>query len=62
MAKKKMLKLPKAPKASASVEVKEAYLKRVAEIKKENARRAAENKKSEELSKRIAKARADFRK
>lgn len=57
-----MLKLPKAPKASASVEVKEAYLKRVAEIKKENARRAAENKKSEELSKRIAKARADFRK
>lgn len=62
MAKKKMLKLPKAPKAGASVAVKESYLKRVAEVKKENARRAAENKKSEELSKRIAKARADFRK
>lgn len=62
MAKKTMLKLPKAPKSSASVEVKEAYLKRLAEIKKENARRAAENKKSEDLTKRIAKARADFRK
>ena len=62
MAKKKMLKAPKAPKAGASVAVKEAYLKRLAEVKKENARREAENKKSEELSKRIAKARADFRK
>lgn len=62
MAKKTMLKLPKAPKASASVDVKERYLKKVAEIKKENARRQSENKKSEELSKKIAKARADFRK
>lgn len=62
MAKKKMLKMPKAPKTNASVEVKEAYLKRLAEAKKENARRATENRKSEELSKRIAKARADFRK
>jgi hypothetical protein len=62
MAKMKMLKMPKAPKASASVTVKEAYLKRLAEVKKENARREAENKKSAQLSQRIAKARADFRK
>ena len=62
MAKMKMLKAPKAPKAGASIAVKEAYLKRLTEVKKENARREAENKKSEKLSERIAKARADFRK
>lgn len=62
MAKLKMLKSPKAPKATASIAVKEAYLKRLAEIKKENARREAANKKSDQLSQRIAKARADFRK
>lgn len=62
MAKMKMLKMPKAPKASASVAIKEAYLKRLAEVKKENARREAENKKSSLLSQRIAKARSDFRK
>lgn len=62
MAKMKMLKMPQAPKANASVAVKEAYLKRLAEVKKENARREAENKKSAQLSQRIAKARADFRK
>lgn len=62
MAKMKMLKMPKAPKSTASVAVKEAYLKRLAEVKKENARREAENKKSVQLSQRIAKARADFRK
>ena len=62
MAKLKMLKMPKAPKATANVAVKEAYLKKLAEVKKENARREAENKKSESLSARIAKARADFRK
>lgn len=53
MAKLKMVKLPKAPKASASVVVKERWLQRVAEIRKENAKRAALNKKSEELSKKI---------
>lgn len=54
MAKLKMIKYPKAPKVSASVEVKERYLERVKEIDKENAKRKAINKKSEELSKKIA--------
>lgn len=54
MAKLKMLKAPKKPKMSASIETKENWLKRVAEIKKENAKRVALNKKSEELSKKIA--------
>ncbi|NMA84863.1 MAG: hypothetical protein GX962_13490 [Epulopiscium sp.] len=49
-----MKKLPKKPKASASVEVKENWLRRAAEVKKENARRARLNKRSEELSKKIA--------
>mgnify|MGYP003299638004 CR=1 FL=1 len=62
MAKLKMLKCPKAPKASASVAVKEAYLKRLAEVKKQNQYRASLNKKSEELSKKIASARASFHK
>ena len=54
MAKLKMLKAPKKPKASASVASKENWLRRAAEVKKENARRAAENRKSVELSKKIA--------
>lgn len=54
MAKLKMIKYPKKPKASASIESKERYLARVREIDKENAKRKAENKKSEELSKKIA--------
>lgn len=53
MAKLKMLKLPKRPKANASVAVKENWLKRAAEVKKENACRRAQNKKSDELSKKI---------
>lgn len=60
--KMKMKKLPKAPKRTASNEAKEAYLKKVAEIKAENRKREALNKKSEMLDKRIAQARADFRK
>ena len=60
MAKLKMLKRPKAPKASASVTAKENYLKRLADVKKENTRRAAINRKSEELSKRIQKAISGF--
>ncbi|MBR2368985.1 MAG: hypothetical protein IKA83_02385 [Paludibacteraceae bacterium] len=54
MAKLKMLKAPKKPKRSASIETKENWLKRAAEVRKENARRVALNKKSEELSKKIA--------
>lgn len=54
MAKLKMLKAPKKPKRSASIESKENWLKRVADIKRENAKRASLNKKSEELSKKIA--------
>ena len=54
MAKLKMLKLPKKPKASASVSVMENYLKRVSEVQKENRRREAENKKAENLRKKIA--------
>jgi len=54
MAKLKMLKYPKKPKTSASNATKENYLKKVAEIDKENKRREAENKKGDALSKRIA--------
>jgi hypothetical protein len=60
MAKLKMLKRPKAPKASASIAVKENYLKKLAAVKKENSRRASINRKSEELSKKIAKAVQSF--
>ena len=60
MAKLKMLKRPKAPKATASIAVKENYLKKLAAVKKENSRRASINRKSEELSKKIAKAVQSF--
>lgn len=49
-----MLKMPKKPKIGASVSVKENWLKRAADVKKENERRKRENKRSEELSKRIS--------
>lgn len=62
MAKLKILKMPKAPKATASCAVKEAYLKKLADVKRENLRRAAENKRSNALSQKIAQARANFRK
>ncbi len=61
MATLKMKKLPKAPKASASIQTKENYLKRVAEIKRENAKREAMNRKSDALSKKIAGVRRSFR-
>lgn len=61
MATLKMKKLPKAPKASASIQSKENYLKRVAEIKRENAKREALNRKSAALSKKIAGVRRSFR-
>jgi len=54
MAKKKMLKYPRKPKASASVKVMENYLERCKAIDKENAARTAENKKAEMLRKKIA--------
>lgn len=54
MAKLKMMKLPKKPKLSASVATKERWLARANDIKKENARRIAMNKRSMELSKKIA--------
>lgn len=56
MAKLKMLKAPKKPKASASVAVKENYLRRLAEVTKENNRRKAENQKSKMLDAKISKA------
>lgn len=54
MAKFTLKKYPKAPKQSASIEVKERYLARCKEIDKENAKRETERKKSEALSKKIA--------
>lgn len=60
MAKLKMIKLPKAPKAGASAAVKERWLQRASQIKSENARRAALNKKSEALTKRIQEVRANW--
>lgn len=62
MALLKMKKMPKAPKASASIQAKENYLKRVAEIKRENKKRAALNRRSEALTKKIAQARNSFSK
>lgn len=61
MAKLKMLKLPKAPKSNASVAVKERWLQRANEIKKENAKRAALNRKSEELTKKIQGLKSSWR-
>ena len=60
MAKMKLLKLPKAPKASASAAVKERWLQRASQVKAENAKRAALNKKSEELTKKIQEVRANW--
>lgn len=56
MAKLKMLKTPKRPKMSASNAVKENFLKKLAAVKKENARRKSENLKSAALDKRITSA------
>ena len=54
MAKLKMPKKPRKPKASASNATKEAFLKRYSEWQKECNRRKALNKKGETLTKRIA--------
>lgn len=66
-------KMPKAPKRTASNEVKQNYLKKLAEVKKtyakkladvkkENNRRIAANRQADALDKKIASARANFRK
>lgn len=60
MAKLKMIKLPKAPKASASAATKERWLQRASQIKAENTKRAALNRKSEALTKRIQEVRANW--
>lgn len=60
MAKLKMIKLPKSPKASASAATKERWLQRASQIKAENAKRAALNKKSELLTKKIQEVRASW--
>lgn len=57
MATLKLKKLPKAPKAKASIATKENYLKRVSEVKKQNRKIEALNKKSKALDAKIAKVR-----
>lgn len=54
MAKLKYLKLPKKPKQSASVATLRKYLDRVADIKKENQRRASVNAEQDRLKKQVA--------
>jgi len=54
MAKLKMLKYPKKPKASASVSTLENYIAKTKEIDKANAKRKAENSKKETLRKKVA--------
>lgn len=49
----KLKKFPRKPKASASIAAKEAFLKKVAEVKKENAKIMADKKKSKDLDKKI---------
>lgn len=54
MAKRKLKKLPKKPKAGASVQTMERYLDRVAAIKKENSVINAENQRAVKLRATIA--------
>ncbi len=54
MAKVKLLKYPKKPKQSASVQTFERYIERCKEIDKENAKRKAQNAKRDALKKRVA--------
>ena len=49
----KLKKLPKKPKATASIATQEAFLKKVEEVKRENAKIIADRKKSKELDKKI---------
>lgn len=59
---KKLMKMPKPPKKTASVAAKTAYLERLAKAKKENALRKAYNKKLSELDRKIVKACQGFNK
>lgn len=54
MAKLKMLKYPKKPKANASVTSMENYLSKTKEIDKKNTARKAQNAKKETLRKKIS--------
>lgn len=54
MGKLKLVKLPKKPKASASITTKETYLKRVKEIQAENSKRKKDNDYSKKLSAQIS--------
>jgi hypothetical protein len=54
MAKLKMLKLPKKPKAAASIAVKERYLAKVEALKKENQRRKGINDYAKKLDAQIS--------
>lgn len=51
---KKLKKLPRAPKPSASNETKIGYLKKVKAVQSENRKILSEKKKGEALSKKIA--------
>ena len=53
MAKLKLKRYPKKPKASASVATMQNYLQRVREVDKENSRRKSENSKAASLRKKI---------
>jgi len=54
MAKLKMKKYPKKPKASASVDTLERYIDKTKEIDRENAKRKAINSKLETLKKKVS--------
>lgn len=54
MLKLKMKKMPKKPKANATEKQLLNWLQRAAAVKKENQRRQSENKRIEQLHKRIA--------
>lgn len=56
MVKIKLVKIPRRPKASASIQVKENYLKKLSEVKRENDKRKSAIKRSKELDKRITEA------
>ena len=54
MAKLKMKRYPKKPKANASVQVMENYLDRCKSIDKDNAKRKSDNAKASTLRKKIS--------
>lgn len=54
MATKKLKKYPKKPKANASLEVLQKYLDKMKDIDKENAQTKADEKKRQDLKKKIS--------